>query len=281
MDRIQPSFQERDAAPSPQAYLLRPPYRDPVPHCDELDPLYTCGALNLGPPRGSIAVLRVRPQTAWSELTSRVGTLQRRLATCPVVIWADGVAVDRIAAFAYRMRMIGVRACLLRPVTDIVLLREVLSDGLAFPSDLTRWLDNRGFELTPRAREQLEVMACHAPAHQVFHQFLRATNQEDGSLRGEFEKSGLGAPGKWFHLLRTIRVAMAIQAEPELVVSKLAAQYGFYDPAHLRRRLDDVIGANPSAIHHHMSWEWMLFVALRRAGISLPLDKESVLAAAQ
>lgn len=281
MDRIQPSFEERDAAATPQVYLLRPPYREPVSHCDELGPLYVCGSLNLAPPRGSIAVLRVQPETAWPELKSWVATLQRRLATCPLVIWADGVLIDRIAAFAYRMRMIGVRACLLRPAIDLDLLREVLSDALAFPTDLTRWLDNRGFELTPRAREQLEIMACDALNHHVFHQFLRATHQEDGALRSEFEKSGLGAPGKWFHLLRTMRVAIAIQAGPELLVSKLAVQYGFYDPAHLRRRLDDVIGANPSAIHQHMSWEWMLFVALRRAGISLPLDKETVLAAAQ
>lgn len=281
MDRIQSILEERDAAPLPHVYLLRPPYREPLSHCDELGPPYVCGGVNLAPPRGSIAALRVQSQTPWPTIISWVATLQRRLATCPVVIWADGVPVDRIAAFAYRMRMIGVRACLSRPTVDLDLLREVLCDVLAFPADLTRWLDNRGFELTPRAREQLEIMACHALDHSVFHQFLRATQQEDGSLRSEFEKSGLGAPGKWFHLLRTVRAAMAIQAEPELLVSKLAQQFGFYDPAHLRRRLDDVIGANPSAIHHHMSWEWMLFVALRRAGISLPVDRESMLAAAQ
>lgn len=254
-------------------YLLRPPYRELASwsHDD--------GALDLAPPRGSIAVVRVDPTMAWAELAAGVENLQRRLATCPVVFWTEGLAIDQIAALACRGRMIGVRACLPYAEIDPALLREVLTDLLGFPTDLTRWLENRGFVLTPRAREQLEDLVTRAPDFHAFHEFLRATGHEDGSLRGEFEKSGLGAPGRWFHLLRTLRVAVAIQAQPASLVSKLAERYGFYDSAHLRRRLDDIIGANPTVIRHHLSWEWMLFVALRRARIVSPAGSVRALAA--
>lgn len=272
MDRIDPYPGEWPVVMvAPSVHLLRPPYRELGPSLRE------DGAL-IAPPRGSIAVLRVRPQTPWSDLAETVEHLQRRLSTCPVVFWTDGLAVERIAAFAFRGRMIGVRACLLGPKIDLALLREALTDLLAFPMDLSRWLDNRGFALTPRAREQIESLAARALDFPAFHEFLRATGQEDSCVRGEFERSGLGAPGRWFHLLRTLRVAIAIQAQPALLVSKLAQQYGFYDPAHLRRRLDDVVGANPTAIHHYLSWEWMLFVALRRARITLPTDPVRALA---
>ncbi|MGH7507522.1 MAG: hypothetical protein ACRELX_17850, partial [Longimicrobiales bacterium] len=121
-------------------FLLRPPYRELTPW------LRDDGALRPAPPRGSIAVLRVRPDTPWTELAALVESLQRDLATCPVVFWTDGLAIERIPAFACRGRMIGVRACLLGPEFDLALLREVLTDVLAFPADLSHWLDNRGFE---------------------------------------------------------------------------------------------------------------------------------------
>ncbi|MGH7574440.1 MAG: hypothetical protein ACREM1_04825, partial [Longimicrobiales bacterium] len=256
-------------------YLLRPPYRE-LARWSRVD-----AVLDLAPPRGSITVVRASPDTPWSELVAGVESLQRRFATCPVVIWAEGLAIDQIAALAGRGRMLGVRACLPCAEIDPSLLREVLTDLLGFPTDLTRWLENRGFVLTPRAREQLEDLAAHALDFHAFREFLGATGHEDGCLRGEFEKSGLGAPGRWFHLLRTLSVAIAIQAQPASLVSKLAERYGFYDSAHLRRRLDDIIGANPTVIRSHLSWEWMLFVALRRARIGLPVDSVRALASAQ
>lgn len=253
-------------------YLLRPPYRELAPWSDD------DRAFELAPPRGSIAVLRVCPETSWADLAAGVESLQRRIATCPVVFWTEGLAIDRIAALACRGRMIGVRACLPCAEIDAALLRQVLTDLLGFPTDLTRWLENRGFALTPRAREQIEDLAARALDFHAFREFLHATGHEDGSLRGEFERSGLGAPGRWFHLLRTLSVAVAIQAQPASLVSKLAERYGFYDSAHLRRRLDDIIGANPTVIRHYLSWEWMLFVALRRARIVLPADPMRMLA---
>jgi hypothetical protein len=273
MDRIDARAAAERAGPS--VFRLRPPYREPTPW------LGTGGSMAAEPPRGSIVVVRVRPETPWSELAALVERLQRELATCPVIFWTDGLPMERVPAFACRGRMIGVRACMLGPALDVALLREVLTDVLAFPADLTHWLVNRGFEMTPRAREQLENLATRALDVHVFHEFLSATGQDDGALRSEFEKSGLGAPGRWFHLLRTLRMAIAIQAQPVLRVAMLARQYGFYDPAHLRRRLDDVIGANPTAIHHFLSWEWMLFVALRRARIVLPADPVKAVAAGQ
>jgi hypothetical protein len=167
-----------------------------------------------------------------------------------------------------RGRDAGIRTCITKGLVTVDALREQLTDPLSFGADVSRWLQHRGYPLTPLAKEIIAVMAHCNPTCKTLTALVRSMpgRHTEGSWRSEFQRSRLPPVAGFFHILRVIRSAAAIQAQRQLALWPTVQQYDYFDTAHLRRRCNEVIGSSPHYVHSHLAWEWMLFVALRRIG---------------
>jgi hypothetical protein len=92
-----------------------------------------------------------------------------------------------------------------------------------------------------------------------YHAWSRAT-QAAGFKRSEDA----------FQVLRVLRACIEVQAHPQEPLPELADSLGYCAEAALRSRLRDVIGTTVTEVRLHLSWEWLLHQALRRAAIRMP-----------
>jgi len=217
--------------------------------------------------RGTIIAVRPSPPMGWPEMAQAITAVAERHARAPMCLWLDLVTRKEAITATQRCRLLGVRAVIDVPILDKERLRDQLSDMNGFERDVVPCCRRFGLRVDAAVAERISLIAVQADRYRTFAGLSAALMLNRPMWRASFKTRDLGSPTSWFRVLRLVKIATAIQRDPNRTVADIAVQFEFFDDAAVRRQLRAVLGAAPSDARSHLGWEWILADGLRRAGI--------------
>lgn len=250
-----------------EAYLLTPESSRSIERYGSLAGPVSLKGIATYLPKGSFVVVRPHPESPWPEVAGVIEMLWGRVVNAPIALWPDCVGRHGAVAFAAAARLLGVRIVIWRYDPPADSIRKASTDLTDWPQTVLRWVRSRGATVPPEQGVLLERLAESSGHYRTFSQLAAVGGPAQTQWRRRFQAAGLGSPGRWHAVLRAVRIAVAIQAEPEKPIAEFAETFGFSGASALSDRLNDVIGARPVFLRGHLGGLWMLADAVKRSGI--------------
>lgn len=245
------------------ASLLRPPYDrfEAVPNPVSLGttPLHS----------GTIVALQVGHDRADLTLLPRWVPLVRLcVPTAPVILRLPGGSGQEMPHLARRAGSLRVRAVLTPEEPIAGTLRRILTDPDELPSSVVEWLTLRGIPSSPMLGHLIHQIFSHSGRHAEVADLLRTIGEPETSARFRFRKKGLPSPRRWLQAARALRIAMRIQAEPQLPLLRIALELGYGDHSALSQAVMRSFRVRPVRLRGTLGWEWLLdrWLSAERSG---------------
>lgn len=235
------------------ASLLHPPYAhfEPVPYPNSL------GTTLLVP--GTLVALQVGHDPADLALLSRwVPMVRLCVPTAPVILRLSSGAGQEVPHLARRAGSLRVRAVLTPGEPIAGTLRRILTDPEEIPASVVEWLTLRGVSSSPVLGHLIQQIFTHGGRHAEVADLLRTIGEPETSARARFRKKGLPSPRRWLQAVRALRIAMRIQAEPQLPLLRMAFELGYGDHSALSQAVMRSFRFRPGELRGTLGWEWLL-----------------------
>jgi hypothetical protein len=213
---------------------------------------------------GFLLTMRPDPQDAEADVEQEIARIRRVHPRATMLLHLDRLEPDgqvRIAAVGGGQ---AVRGFILGGQPDPQMLRRELAHPGVLATDIPRVLRLRGHPLGDLTRVFIKAICAHAHDLRNAGAIAARIPVSLKQLRAQLTETGLPAPGQFYHIIHMTFIAVAIQRSPVNGEPPIAYQFGYTDPAALRKRLADVLGYRPSDIRPILGWEVLLDSGLRR-----------------
>ena len=159
----------------------------------------------------------------------------------------------------------GLKAYVRARAGDLCVLRPRHDAEVA--SDISTWLTLRGHRPPKEIGDVIDSTVNNVETCSTAGAAAAAAGITLTRMRSALEPAGLPNPREFFQIVRLLTIAVTLQRNVDISLSTVAESHGYWDAAARRPRLQDVFGAAPTDIRRCLGWEWLLFQALRRAGV--------------
>jgi AraC-like DNA-binding protein len=217
-----------------------------------------------------LLILRPLPAATADTTAARIREHQRRLPYVRICLWLDLTPRDTLTAMTHRAHDHSVRGIIREPIVRANTLRDQMSVPTYFPRDLLYRLRLVGWPISSVTGTFLQTACERAAECASLSAVLDAAKASYCRLHRELAGTGIGTARQIHQIARLLVAAIEMQRERKRTMFDMATRYGYYDDAALRARLRDVFGTTASDIRQTIGWEWLLGLAMRRAGIRTP-----------
>lgn len=208
-------------------------------------------------PPGTILVVRTSAsESSWGALHEAVEHLRVRIPSAPVVWWVAEEDGDKI--MARRPRGLRIRGMIVGDHPDFQSLRRQLTDSAGLADGVLRWLEDRGRDLKPEARELIRYTLNNAPAHATVSSLAESARQTSRNWRRRFQHHRLESPLRWFRLARGLHSAVRLQQDPTTTLAVVAFDLDYHDASTFSRQFSQLFGCRPTVARRALGWEWLL-----------------------
>lgn len=214
-------------------------------------------------PVGSFMALPVE-QGFSPSLHASILALRRLLPAVPLVLVLRGGTHADVALLARQVVRLGVRAVLIegeRPRPSLV--RQML-DPSTLAGDILEWLELRRLAVPLDVKAHVAAIIDRGPEFHSLKALFASLGQSDRTIRDHFSRSGLPAAREWWQAASAVRVALRLQADPRLTVSRLAVELGRPHASPLTHQVVRALGFRPTEVRRMLGWEALLDRWVRR-----------------
>lgn len=207
---------------------------------------------------GMIRVIHIGdPNEEWHVLAKAVPDLRRSSPIVPVVVCVAQPFAGQALGLAAWAAGLGVRAVILEGEQPQAALRRWMTKPLDVGGAVVEWLDIAG-RAVPNDVRGLVVDLVNAPVSRAtVGGFLRQRRSSPRTVAKRLQRRWLPAPGEWFRLGRTLRLACRLQAAPKKSIMHHAHELGLEDGSTLRRAVKRVFGVSVGEVQATVGWEWL------------------------
>lgn len=231
--------------------LIRAPY-------DRLEPIAVLPSPEAGHRPGTvIGILINRPAEDFARLETMIQTVQAASPLTPVVLML-GVGLEDGLLLSSRAARLGVRSIASERETVRSALRRTLTERAGLAGEVVDWLGRYGVRLSPLVATLVSQIVGLAPRCENLGTLLAAVGVPETSARFRMSKKRLPPPSRWFQAARALHAALAIQAEPEVSLLRIAHRLGYADHSALSQLVHRSFRVRPGAIRGTLGWEWLM-----------------------
>jgi hypothetical protein len=241
-------------------YSLAPPYAEP-------QTISRGAESNLAP--GAILLLRPAHDTVRESISIEIRAILHRAPYLTVCLWLDLLRKQAVPETSIQAGDLGIRGVVTRAVITPVGLRAQITQPSHLPRDIVYRLEMLRFRVNTTVAQFVAAACRHARDCRTLKGLTRKHSVEYGRVNRSLAHARLPTPAKLYHILRLLAVTIELQREPSTYsLSVVADRFGYWDDAALRARFREVLGFPPATVRQWIGWERLLYVALRRAGVS-------------